>query len=146
MQTQNTGAEAAGYRAIPRDEGTRRMLRLLAAMAIAATGFVAAASPAGASVRSGNVHCYADHQNVVGVWVEVSGGGSGWAQWSGNTASSSTWWKYDVPAGRSYRLHVGCGGTRSSWASNTKCAWTTKTSSSNWTIVYAYGSRICRAS
>jgi len=129
-----------------REMQVKHVIRSMAVVVtLAASALTVMATPAAATVRSGNVYCWADYQNVVGIWVEVSGGGSGWAQWSGNTSSSSTWWRYDVPSGRSYRLHVGCGGTKQNWRTNTRCGWTTKTTSSNWSIVYVYGSRVCRA-
>jgi hypothetical protein len=117
--------------------------KLIAGIVLIASTVVLMAQPAGATVRSGNVACWADHQNVVGVWVEVSGGGSGWASWSGDTSRSTSWWRYDVPSGRSYRLHIGCGGTKSAWKSKAICPWTTLTTNSNWTVVYLYGSRAC---
>ena len=57
-------------------------------------------------------------RNVVGVWVTVNGGKSGWASWhpvgDGSYPAQATW-SYNTQ-GKFYRLTVGCGGKPSDWA------------------------------
>ena len=53
--------------------------------------------------------------SVEGVWVQA-GDGAGWAPWQGlGNGSTSNWW-YTLPKDEPYSLHVGCGGSPSSWA------------------------------
>jgi hypothetical protein len=67
----------------------------------------------------GKVTCLSGH-SVEGVWVQARVD-SGYAAWQGVTiagkafGSTSKWW-WRLPAGESYSLHVGCGGTQASWA------------------------------
>lgn len=56
---------------------------------------------------------------VVGVQVEVKGGGSGWVHLDKTAESHIAGWKYDTK-GRDYRLHVGVGGTSQNWGNNIK--------------------------
>jgi hypothetical protein len=64
---------------------------------------------------SGSITC--ESQNVEGVWIQAANGGSGWAPWvsSADDATYATY-SYTLPHGGAYSLHVGCGGTTSSWA------------------------------
>jgi hypothetical protein len=63
---------------------------------------------------SGQVSCTSGN-SVEGVWVAAAQG-SGWAQWQGlGNGSTSNYW-YTLPTSEPYSLHVGCGGTPSSWA------------------------------
>lgn len=72
------------------------------------------ASAAGAGV-SGVVVC-ASGQQVVGVWVDSPAGGSGFANFSRQPgAPHVAQYSRTVTAGGSVSLHVGCGGTPSSW-------------------------------
>jgi len=87
-------------------------------------GLVLAISPpAGATTSltiSGSVAC-AGGQPVEGVWVQSSGGGSkfaGWQATSSTAASYSATISTAVPTVIS--LHVGCGGSKSSWASDNR--------------------------
>lgn len=67
----------------------------------------------------GDVTCLSG-RSVEGVWVQASAH-SGYAPWQGVTVpgkkfgSTSKWWWW-LPAGASYSLHVGCGGTQANWA------------------------------
>lgn len=74
----------------------------------------AAAAPMSASAAAGNVLCVGGG-NVVGVWVNLAGGGGGWAGRSGSGASQR-WW-FDN-RGRRYSLTVGCGGSPARWGSS----------------------------
>jgi hypothetical protein len=74
---------------------------------------------------------------VVGVWVNVSGGSSGWASRSGSGMQQR--WSYNTQ-GRSYSLTVGCGGSPASWQASTS----TPYYSTGWSNVscfpgYSYG-------
>ena len=57
---------------------------------------------------------------IVGMWVEVQGGRSGWAELRGS-GSNRTWY-YDTQ-GKPYQVHVGVGGTPQRWGSNIKSGW-----------------------
>jgi len=63
---------------------------------------------------TGQISCVSG-KSVEGVWVSASQG-SGYAPWKGlGNGSTSDYW-YTLPVSESYSLHVGCGGTTSSWA------------------------------
>jgi hypothetical protein len=49
-----------------------------------------------------------------GIWIVAKSGGSGWAKWTGVTATTARY-NYTLPKGGSYAVHVGCGGTLASW-------------------------------
>jgi hypothetical protein len=100
---------------------------------------------AATSRASGAVICqFSDAKSVVGVWVEVAGGGSGWAVTPGlpTAAGAPVNWSFNVPVGRSYTLTVGCGGTLQAWKYSTV---TTSTTSSNVSAVcsLAGSRRLC---
>jgi hypothetical protein len=107
-----------------RKSGTRLAVASLAILSLT----IGAGAPAQASARNGTVRCYLPSPNdfVTGVWVEVAGGGSGWAA-RGDLPEDTqgNWWSYDIPEGRSYKLHIGCGGSTQTWATSTKSRWTT---------------------
>jgi hypothetical protein len=63
---------------------------------------------------TGQVSCESG-KSVEGVWVQASDG-PGYASWKGlGNGSTSDWW-FTLPKDESYSLHVGCGGSTSSWA------------------------------
>ncbi len=68
-------------------------------------------SPSGPFSISGEVACLSGHA-VVGVYVAAAKG-HGFASWQGSTSTASFW--YTLPERESYSLHVGCGGSPSSW-------------------------------
>lgn len=82
-------------------------------------------APVFASV-SGNVYCFVGNPlDVMGIWVEVPSGTSGWAA-RGDNGNGGDWYSYGaVSAGTTYKLHVGCGGTPSNWQYNIKTPWLT---------------------
>lgn len=102
-----------------------------ATVALALTTFGLGASTAGAA-NAGTVMCV-NGAKVVGVWVQVNGGRSGWATRSG--AGYSQRWSYNTQ-GKSYRLDVGCGGTPSKWQYRT-----TTGSFKKWTNVTCFPGR-----
>lgn len=64
---------------------------------------------------SGRVYCV-NGEAVVGVWVTVQNGTSGWAR-RGGQGSSQTW-SYGTQ-GKPYKLTVGCGGSPAKWRAST---------------------------
>ncbi|HJQ07206.1 MAG TPA: hypothetical protein VJ872_17280 [Nocardioides sp.] len=113
-------------------------LAVVATLALLAGGFTFGAGTASAAT-SGYAMC-ANQANVVGVWVNVSGGVSGWATRTGSGYSQR--WAYNTQ-GRSYSLTVGCGGTPQSWAASTSTpyystSWSNVTCFPGWS--YGFGS------
>lgn len=89
---------------------------------------------------AGAVHCINGSQNVEGVWVNSSAGGSKWATWiwSGYTGSANTYAAYtatlSVPwpsssSSTSIQIRVGCGGTKQTWGSTNRTPSVNTTSS-----------------
>jgi hypothetical protein len=62
---------------------------------------------------SGTVSCISGN-TVEGVWV-AAGKGSGYSPWTGQGNGASASFIYTLPLHESYSLHVGCGGTTSTW-------------------------------
>src|SRR5689334_23001481 len=100
-----------------------RRLAAAGAAVGAAAGLVvlsqASASAASSVTISGVVHC--NRGAVVGVWVQSSGGGSKFANWKRliTSASDSTYSatvSTNLPS--NIQLHVGCGGSTSTWGSS----------------------------
>lgn len=122
----------------PAPTAPRRRLRAsLAVLAMIVAGIFVGVGPA-AAATSGYVSCM-NNTEVVGVWVNVSGGTSGWASRSGSGWQQQ--WSYGNTAGKSYSLTVGCGGTSQNWASSTYTS-TYRTDWSNincWPPQGAYG-------
>jgi hypothetical protein len=102
-------------RTVPTRAEVRRRLASAVAVAVATAGLVATGAGAANAANSGYAMCM-NQANVVGVWVNVSGGRSGWASRSGYGYQQR--WSYDTQ-GRSYSLTVGCGGSPSNWAAST---------------------------
>ncbi len=74
--------------------------------------------PSGPVKVHGQVTC-SSGKSVEGVWVEAAKG-KGFSPWKGlGNGSTSDYW-YTLPTSESYSLHVGCGGTTSSWAVSTQ--------------------------
>ena len=69
---------------------------------------------AGGNVMDGN------QREIVGMWVEVQGGKSGWATLRGQGYSKT--WSYDTQ-GKPYQLHVGVGGSPEHWAHSIHSPW-----------------------
>ncbi|GAA3738167.1 hypothetical protein [Salinactinospora qingdaonensis] len=68
----------------------------------------------------GRLRC-ASTAPVVGIWVESSAGGNGWAQWRVREGDpSQVSFDYELRRRGAYTLHVGCGGTRTDWAATTR--------------------------
>lgn len=108
----------------------KRTISVALAGVIAASG-VAVSSQVGASAaNAGTVMC-ANEVDVVGVWVDVSGGASGWAARRGSGYSQT--WNYNTQ-GRPYSLTVGCGGSPSKWATTSS----TPSFATTWSNVVCY--------
>jgi surface antigen len=105
----------------------------VAILALAGTSNLLSSTPTYATTSmtvSGVVQC--NSGPVVGIWVQASGSGSGFASWTplSITASAATYSKVlGAVATRSIQLHVGCGGKPTSWGSTSYT--TTRTISSS---------------
>jgi hypothetical protein len=118
-------------RALPRSKGqamsrAKPITTLAVALAVAAGLSPTAAGTANAA-NNGRAYCV-DGEEVVGVWVTVQGGKSGWAARGGQGSSQS--WSYSTQ-GKSYKLTVGCGGSPQSWRESTS----TPGFENNWQVV-----------
>lgn len=82
-----------------------------------------AAAPAYAA--SGKVTC--STSAVVGMWVNVSGGTSGWATLTSTSYPNVKYWSYDTQ-GKTWNANIGCGGTPSNWGQSLHLDWTNQTS------------------
>lgn len=79
------------------------------------------------AANSGSATCV-DGADVVGVWVEVQRGNSGWAKRTGQ--GSRQGWSFNTQ-GKKYKLTVGCGGSPQRWAQSTS----TPSFQNNWQYV-----------
>ena len=97
---------------------------------LAAIAMLAIGTDSAVAANSGSATCV-NQAPVVGVWVNVSGGTSGWAARSGSGFAQN--WSYNTQ-GKSYSLTVGCGGTPSAWR------WSTSTPSysTTWSHVMCF--------
>lgn len=75
---------------------------------VAALGLGSIATTQTAEAASGSVTSYVANDPIVGVWIEVEGGGSGWATLTGRYQQRSTW-SYNTK-GRRFKAHIGVGG------------------------------------
>ena len=91
--------------------------------AIAISGTIAFAKPPIAEASGGTI-LDSYQRDIVGVWVEVQGGQSGWAQFRPTIKGQkySVWWRYDTQ-GKNFKLHIGVGGTPKEWQYNVKTVW-----------------------
>jgi hypothetical protein len=100
-------------RPMPRSRPRERTLPARLPPAQPAPGAAVQPSPSGGVEVTGQVSCDSGN-SVEGVWVAAATG-SGWASWMGlGNGSTSDYW-YRLPEGEPYALHVGCGGSPSSW-------------------------------
>lgn len=104
----------------------------LGSLGIVGTAVTANDLPAGAATRiSGTVWCNADQ--VVGVWIQASSGGSGWASWASlGTDTNQASYSYSLPNGGAWTVHVGCSGSPSHWQYSPDGDVTTTHSVVNW--------------
>jgi hypothetical protein len=109
--------------------GRRRALSLCVAVMASTVMIGLGAAPAYAA-NSGTEMCV-NQDPVVGVWVNVSGGTSGWASRTGSGYSQT--WSYNTQ-GKSYSLTVGCGGTPAHWNASTS----TPYYSTSWSNVFCF--------
>lgn len=84
---------------------------LLAGVALASVAF----SAQKAEASNGNI-MDGDRMPIVGIWVEVHGGKSGWANFRPTTPGQkySVAWNYDTQ-NKPFELHIGVGGTPQKW-------------------------------
>jgi hypothetical protein len=78
---------------------------------------------------SGHVQCRSGNA-VVGVWVEVKNGTSGWANWRAEANPARASFTYASIKTGPWQVHVGCGGSPQSWAVATYSIWTSTASAS----------------
>lgn len=91
-------------------------------MAMALFASLAFITAAPANAASGKVSCGVN--NPVGMWVEVSGGTSGWATLANTSSPRVKNWSYNTQ-GKQWRARVGCGGTSENWKYSITSNWTT---------------------
>lgn len=92
---------------------------LLAGVAALSLTSASLATPKVAHAAGGNVFD-GDQRTIVGMWVEVQGGRSGWAKLGGSGYNRT--WYYDTQ-GKPYQVHVGVDGTPLRWGANIKSGW-----------------------
>ncbi len=64
---------------------------------------------------TGKVFC-AGGEQVEGVWIDAQNQGSGFANWyTTNSSGSEAGFKYTLPNGGEYNIHMGCGGSKQNW-------------------------------
>lgn len=98
----------------------KKKFAMLSAGTLMAVGAVTmSAPPAFASVSgtvTGDVHCvYGNYSNVTGIWVDATNGTDGWATTSNDGTGGKNFSYHLTASSSSYSLHIGCGGTSSSW-------------------------------
>ena len=73
--------------------------------------------------KSGKVKETTGH-GIVGMWVEVEGGRSGWAKLTGDEAGTSyeKTWTYDTQ-GKPFKVAIGYGGTPQEWEKSIHSNW-----------------------
>lgn len=100
-----------------------RLLAVSAVIAVVISTFAAASASAAVNYQiRGSVVC-SDGQPVVGVWMESSGGGSGWAGWTrypGRPHVARYARTFTTSLSTTIYLNVGCGGSPSRWASSSR--------------------------
>jgi hypothetical protein len=112
-----TGRRPLGRRTSTPTGPAAFVLRLAAALALVlVTAGLLPTSAHAATTVSGNVTCV-DGRSVVGVWVDASNGGSGWATRSDINGSTQRY-SYPLANGGTYSVRVGCGGTGTNWATS----------------------------
>lgn len=104
-----------------------RTIHTVSAAVALGVGLTLATSGQASAANSGSATCV-DGSNVVGVWVEVQGGNSGWANRSGQ--GSRQGWNFNTQ-GKKYKLTAGCGGSPQRWAESTS----TPSFQNNWQAV-----------
>lgn len=83
---------------------------------------------------SGVVESYVASEPIVGLWIEVEGGGSGWAHLN-NRGLQKTGWSYNTH-GRRFKAHIGVGGTPQKWGRTCITGWK---NDANGLLLQAYG-------
>jgi len=112
---------------------TRALIRLgavcVALVVTIGTG-ASASSDAGVTTTAaitigGTVRCVT--YGVKGIWIEVGTGNSGWASWSAISSHVATYRRtFTATVPTNIRLHIGCGGTPSSWWSDNRTGSTSR--------------------
>lgn len=98
-----------------------KLKRILVFVAAAVMFFAASAVIGSTKVEATGGHVMDGQQRpIVGMWIEVEGGGSGWASLGGRGYNRT--WSYNT-RGRRWQAHVGVGGTPQNWGANVKSGW-----------------------
>lgn len=101
-----------------------KLKKILVSMVVA-LGFVGLFGFATKEVDAASGYVFDGNQrSVVGLWIEVEGGTSGWAQLSPgnpNTNYNKTW-SYNTQ-GKRWQAHVGINGTPEKWDTTIKSGW-----------------------
>jgi hypothetical protein len=115
-----------------------RITRALGALFVAGAAVLVYATPAAASA-SGTVTC--NGEPVVGVWIEkVSGtGSSGWAWTPNDGDQTQDYYRENISSSATYNVHVGCGGSTSSWKYPTKSI-SPQSGNADWVCIPGYAS------
>lgn len=90
------------------------VLTALSAVVLSAGAIAVGASTASASTGiSGQIQCV-DELGIEGVWIQASNGGSGYASLQDINGYTKNF-RYSLPRGGAWTVHVGCGGSTSHW-------------------------------
>lgn len=79
----------------------------------------------------------AEQDPVVGIWIEVKDGKSGWANMKSTTANYKKSWSYDTQ-GKQWQAKIGTKGTPQNWDVTHTTPWTSRTDN-NISITTTYG-------
>lgn len=107
---------------------------LKCALALSLFGFGSLAMSQDVEAASGSVTSYVATEPIVGVWIEVEGGGSGWATLRGRGSQTASW-SYNT-RGRRFKAHIGVGGSPEKWGRTCKTDWV---NDRNGIMLEAYG-------
>jgi uncharacterized protein YraI/surface antigen len=102
--------------------------------------------PTGSINISGTVEC--NSGAVVGIWIQSSGGGSGFAGWTplALTARAATYSRtFTTKTPTNIQLRVGCGGTKAAWGSTNYAPTRTVSSSHVFNTWCTVASKTCAA-
>lgn len=100
------------------------------AVVLAAIGISAPPASAAPASLTGVVACQ-NGKKVVGVWVQYYGGGGVRATLSRTSAPWLAKYTATITVPKSIKLHIGCGGSASSWGSDNRTAFTSVSAARN---------------
>lgn len=109
----------------------KKLMASFVTIALSTTGVMAATASSPAYAAGGTASCAMNE--IVGIWIEVDGGRSGWANRKLTNNPRINQWSYDTQ-GKRWSANVGCGGTPQNWR------WTI---GSNWTFIQGAATISC---